>query len=305
MSTLERRYRLLLKVLPSWYRTDREEEMVGIFLESRAGEGYDDLDGEYGWPGWPETRSTLSLAVRTRFAADDAPAHAVTLGDVTRRIALLGLVAGVMWSGAFVASIVFGLVHGFEAVRVTPWTVVELAPVAALAALAFGWRTLAKAFVALQVCGGLVGLSLSLSQGGALQWATQASFLLPSWLALACLCLGFHREARLPSVKPWLVAGAVAGVVGAVATWFQVGLVLPMALALVVLLVRRWRDPVTTWAVAAGSAVLLPEANFMVVVMQDPRSVYVAAIVLLTAGTLVPLVAAMVRRASVPGFRRP
>lgn len=307
MNQLERRYRLLLKVLPSWYRADREEEMVGIFLESRVGEGYDGLDGEYGWPGWPEARSTLGLAVRTRFAAGDAPTHAVTLGDVTRRVALLGLMAGVLWSGAFAASAALRLLDD-TAVALMPWSVLDLAPVGALVALVLRRRGVAKAFAALMVGVGLVALAFNLSDGGVLNWATQASFLLPSWVTLACLCLGYHREARTPVSMSWLVAGALALVAGAAVTWFGVAQaqVLGLAAALMLLGVVRWRDPVTTWAVAACSVVLLPQANLMYAVMPDVFGwPYVPAIALLTAGTLLPLFAAVVRRASVPGFRRP
>ncbi|MDU0295217.1 hypothetical protein NUG22_38985, partial [Saccharothrix longispora] len=62
VARLERRYRSLLRVLPRWYRVEREEEMVGIFLADRG----DGLDLEYGWPGWGEAAATAGLAVRVR-----------------------------------------------------------------------------------------------------------------------------------------------------------------------------------------------------------------------------------------------
>ncbi|MFD1151834.1 hypothetical protein, partial [Saccharothrix hoggarensis] len=85
-SNLERRYRALLGVLPAWYRREREEEMVGIFLAGRG----DDLDLEHGWPGWGEAWATWALAVRVRFAADRRA------GDVMRLIALAGLLGHVV-----------------------------------------------------------------------------------------------------------------------------------------------------------------------------------------------------------------
>ncbi len=62
-------------MLPKWYRQDREEEMVGMFLAERT----DDLDQEHGWPGWGETFAMLGLAVRTR-------------GEVVSTLGVLGLV---------------------------------------------------------------------------------------------------------------------------------------------------------------------------------------------------------------------
>ena len=47
ISQLEHRYRSLLRVLPRWYRAEREEEMVGTFMADRD----DDLrDRAHGRP---------------------------------------------------------------------------------------------------------------------------------------------------------------------------------------------------------------------------------------------------------------
>jgi hypothetical protein len=101
MSPLERRYRGLLRALPSWYRAHREDEMVTTFLAGRR----DRDDRELGWPGWPETRAVLSLAVTTRIAVRQGPPRAVALGCILRRAALLGLVALVPRSVAGLADL--------------------------------------------------------------------------------------------------------------------------------------------------------------------------------------------------------
>src|SRR5439155_23788308 len=89
MTRLERRYRRLLRLLPGWYRADREDEMVATFLADRD----DDLGLEYGWPGWREAWAVAVLAVRIRQRAD-APPRSAMIGDALRLVALGGLLAG-------------------------------------------------------------------------------------------------------------------------------------------------------------------------------------------------------------------
>ncbi|RDI32075.1 hypothetical protein [Lentzea flaviverrucosa] len=209
---LERRYRTLLRVLPRWYRRDREEEMVGIFLTERD----DDLDLEHSWPGWGETWAVLGLAVRTHLAAGAAltsvPAKVVWRGEVVRALGMLGLLLGLYYATSAVVQ-VFTLFGGPEAVPW--WRVLELAPFVAFPALLSGRRTLAK------VAAGAPALLsvVALGQPGpaVLMWTV---FQLPSLVTFACLCLGFHREAPVPPAGRllWWGGGAVTlGVVGGVA----------------------------------------------------------------------------------------
>ncbi|MDX8055041.1 hypothetical protein SK571_37195 [Lentzea sp. BCCO 10_0798] len=214
MRNLERRYRTLLKVLPRWYRRDREEEMVGIFLAERD----DDLDLEHSWPGWGETWSVLGLAVRTHLAAGaaltSAPAKVVWRGEVVRALGMLGLLLGLYYATSAVVQ-VFTLFGGPYAAGVAWWRVLELAPFVAFPALLSGRRTLAK------VAAGAPALLsvVALGQPGpaALMWTV---FQLPSLVTFACLCLGFHRDAPVPPARRllWWGGGAVVlGVVGGVA----------------------------------------------------------------------------------------
>src|SRR5262245_51027711 len=87
-SPLEERYRRLLRVLPRWYRAHREDEMVTTFMAGRR----DPDDRDLGWPGWPETRAVLALALSTRVAARHGSPRAMALGRILRLTALLGLV---------------------------------------------------------------------------------------------------------------------------------------------------------------------------------------------------------------------
>ncbi|MGH3910939.1 MAG: hypothetical protein ACRDRM_08905, partial [Pseudonocardiaceae bacterium] len=88
MSRLETRYRALLRLLPGWYRSQREAEMVATFLE-----GTQEIDLEYAWPGWSETARVVALAVRLRLCAPDAPARSLAWRQAARLVAVLGLLA--------------------------------------------------------------------------------------------------------------------------------------------------------------------------------------------------------------------
>jgi PadR family transcriptional regulator, regulatory protein PadR len=65
-SDLERRYRRVLRLLPGWYRKQREEDMVAAFLDSwlTGDPEADEYISEAAGPGWAETASVAGLAVR-------------------------------------------------------------------------------------------------------------------------------------------------------------------------------------------------------------------------------------------------
>ncbi|MDX8030511.1 hypothetical protein SK803_09830 [Lentzea sp. BCCO 10_0856] len=225
MSNLERRYRVLLKVLPRWYREDREEEMAGIFLAGRA----DDLELEHGWPGWGETRAVLGLAVRTHLAAGagltGVPSRVMWRGEIVRALGMIGLLVGVFQAGASVRS-AFYATGNPELSRPAPeMLVINVLPIAAFVALLAGKRTLAKSMAFLAAVPGL--LLFGPQPGSWLLWQ------LPMLVTFACLCLGFHREAPTPPAGrlawwgggalllglvagPWLGTVALVGVLVAV-----------------------------------------------------------------------------------------
>jgi hypothetical protein len=207
VSNLERRYRALLGVLPGWYRRDREEEMVGIFLTERT----DELDLEHSWPGWGETGAILGLAVRTHLAAGAAltsvPAKVVWRGEVVRALGMLGLLLGVFYAAAAVVGI------AADPRGADWWRVLELGPLVAFGALLAGRRTFTKVAAGAPVLLTLVALA---RPEYAFAWSV---FHVPSWVTFACLCLGFHREAPTPPARRllWWGGGAVAlGVLGGV-----------------------------------------------------------------------------------------
>ncbi|MBB5802543.1 hypothetical protein F4560_002311 [Saccharothrix ecbatanensis] len=206
-SNLERRYRTLLRVLPAWYRAEREEEMVGIFFADRG----DDLDLEHGWPGWGEAAATLGLAVRVRFGVG-RPA-----GAVVRLLALTGLLGLlVVAAQSWTVSARFG----WAGDRPVWWY--DVLAVAAFAALVSGRRAAGR------VAGGLLGLAAlwpvvwTLAEVGAMGWP-HVLWQLPVWVTAVAVLLGFHREAP-PVPRVWWVMAPVALVVGAASVLFTPGL---------------------------------------------------------------------------------
>ncbi|MEU0881355.1 hypothetical protein ABZ345_22315 [Lentzea sp. NPDC005914] len=211
MSNLERRYRRLLKVLPRWYRADREEEMVGIFLADRT----DELDLEHSWPGWGETGAVLGLGVRTHLAAGAAltsvPAKVLWRGEVVRALGMFGLLLGVFFAGAAVTSLAVAYGNPEWAAEISWWRVLELGPIVAFAALLSGRRTLAKVAA-------LAPVLLAVASLGEYRYLLMwSAFQLPSLVTFVCLCLGFHREAPTPPARRvlWWGGGALLlGVLG-------------------------------------------------------------------------------------------
>ncbi len=292
MSKLEHRYRRLLKVLPKWYRHDREEEMVGLFLADRT----DDLDLEHSWPGWGETGAMLGLAVRTHLAAGSAitqaPTKAVWRGEVVRALGMIGLLLGVFYAGAAVTSLAVAFGNPEWAPMITRWRVLELGPVVAFVALLSGRRTLAKVAAAAPVLLTVVSLG---QPGYVLLWGM---FQLPHFVTFLCLCLGFHREAPTPPARrlAWWGGGALLlGLVGGVAT--GTGLVVIALLTMIVRVV----------AFVRGDVVLGRALSLFAVLQLAPIAFLfggeIAGIAIGLGVLLVLTAVAPVRRPSAQGFR--
>ncbi|MEU5697214.1 hypothetical protein AB0G50_35800, partial [Actinosynnema sp. NPDC020468] len=190
MSTLERRYRLLLRLLPAWYRREREEEMVALFLEDRGrGDGPDDLDLEYGRPGWGEAGATAALAVRTRFAADRATGHAARL------VGMAGLLGHLVLAAQGLAAAA-RLGEGWAA----PW--LDALALVAFAALPLGRFAVGRA---------AAWVSCAVVAAAAVQGppAMAVLFGVPALVTAVAVGVGFHREAPPPPRAGWCRAGAL------------------------------------------------------------------------------------------------
>ncbi|WP_199443125.1 hypothetical protein [Umezawaea beigongshangensis] len=289
-SNLETRYRRLLRALPRWYREEREEEMVALFLEERD----DSTDLEHGWPGWGETWATLGLAVRTRL--DGGGVRVLAPGAVVRLVALLGLV------GLSAEEVTAGVA---QAVRwALGWPLVPdrqphvgLLLAAALAALLAGRRGTAAVLAVVSALPGAWWFVSSAVQGDAARsTVTWALVSLPLWVTAACLVAGFHRDAPPPSRRTWTR--------GTAAVWLAGLALVPLELvtaasavrpvAVVALLVVAVAHLVTSrpggaWpsALTVCVLVLLPESVRVVLVAGVPdagvRAVAVGRVVALVA----------------------
>lgn len=83
---LEARYRAVLRLLPAYYRQEREEEMVEVYLWDVDRETQDQSRPTLG-----ETASIAALAVRTRLGAGGAPRGYALLGSALRHFALFAV----------------------------------------------------------------------------------------------------------------------------------------------------------------------------------------------------------------------
>ncbi|MET8758316.1 hypothetical protein [Lentzea sp. NPDC004782] len=269
MSKLERRYRRLLRVLPQWYRQDREEEMAAIFLAGRT--------DEHGRPGWGETGAVLGLAVRTHLAAGAAltgvPGKVMWRGEIVRALGMLGLLLGIFYAGASIANAVQSGVE-YSGSTVTWLRALDLAPVVAFLALLNGWRTPAKTAAAVAVVPGMINL-----------WPQHvwvwAVFQVPSLVTFVALCLGFHRDAPTPPMRRllWWGGGALAlGVVGGMAAGGGLLAIVLVAVALRVV------------AYVRGDAVFGRALSLFAVLLLVPIAFVLAGEGLVVGGLVVPTV---------------
>ncbi|GAA2805083.1 hypothetical protein [Saccharopolyspora taberi] len=267
---LEARYRLLLRLLPRWYRAEREEELVEVFMAAEAvREEPDDetgqFRGEYGWPDRAEVAAMVALAVRTRFGGVNAPAPARRWGDTVRLVALLGLLVQAAYSLMSVASIaVAGWVGPPQIAdylaRVTaPLTwgdwreavglLLQLLWIPAYLLLATGRRRAARLVTAVALLPSVVAvLSAVLQDGMMLRAALVGGCVV--WFSAACVFLGFHGDAPRPESRPWLIAlpAAALAIGGVVVAAILAGPAVTAAMG-------PWADG--SWALVLGGVGLL------------------------------------------------
>ncbi|GAA0945626.1 hypothetical protein [Nonomuraea longicatena] len=217
MNLLEQRYRFVLRLLPRWYRAEREEEMVTAYLEY-AGEPDDAVGAR---PPWGEVASIAGLSLRLRLGSR---ARVLAWGDTVRLIALIGLFIsaadGLSGLLSWAAVPLFGTDPDL-----TPQTLVVTAvsaiSVSAYVALVRGRVLLAK------VCATGVllhpvaeALTAFPAPGDA---PTPSGYLpaIPALVPVAALYLGYRKGRRAPHVPWWalplgaaLLTGLGLGITG-------------------------------------------------------------------------------------------
>jgi hypothetical protein len=265
MTRLETRYRRLLRLLPAWYRAEREQEMVEVFLDDRAARARDtgELDDEYGWPGWGEAAAVAGLAVRTRVGGPGDPPGPRATGAVVRAAGTGAVLLSAGGAGAtaiwWVVAALIGPSEAADnlAALVRPagagqWhdavlLVLGLCWLPAWTALSAGRLQLARILGILATVPPLSSIASALVDGAMTAAAlTLAAALMPVG-ALVLLRLGFHRDAPPPAVAhPWsLLAGVTVGLlafavlVPVTRTTFHPDAAVLLVAALAVLATRR------------------------------------------------------------------
>jgi hypothetical protein len=275
MSPLEERYRRLLRVLPRWYRAQREDEMVTTLLAGRR----DPDDRVLGRPGWAETRAVLGLAVTTRVAARHGTERALALGRILRLTAFLGLtttvpsaINGVADVGNFRLLPELGLVI-FSSGRL----LIDLLASASLVLLFTPFRRAARlTAVGALVLSAVTVLLASLPNSVWLEPVAPVALAMsyvPLWVAIGSMLVAFTREAPALPVRPWLiVATALAGLSVALTLGMRHGVISPGLGA------------VGLWAVLPGAAAFTVLRNRV-----SDLGTWASALAL-TAGAYIPLV---------------
>ncbi|ATY14101.1 hypothetical protein CU254_29550 [Amycolatopsis sp. AA4] len=207
----------MMRLLPRWYRADREDELVGALLDAREAGGGSLAEGR-------ELLALLGLGLRARLAAGAAaPARVVAFGDTVRLAALLGLLWGVM-KGA--VSLGHDLYDAFGYPRTSGlhaagldatlslytfpsaeqlWRDVALVAAAAvpLALLFAGRRRAARGVAGIVLVAGFAAFLYQYSFSFS---PDLLGYFVPQWLPLVFLIAGFHRDAPLPSARKWWLA---------------------------------------------------------------------------------------------------
>jgi hypothetical protein len=222
-SSLERRYRRVLRLLPGWYRDKWEEDMVAAFLDSwlTGDPEADEYITKAAGPSWAEIASVAALAARLYLAGQGVPRRhawgpasrravlAVTLVQATRGLDILVQTVWSRhlfgWLPAAPASIVAATPGGPWPPEV--WYLVAYAWIVAFVTLALRYYRTAQVIAALAIIPDLVQLLVGQFTGRFLQapvgpWAFWVLLNLAPVLAMTA----FHRNAPPAAPGRWLLA---------------------------------------------------------------------------------------------------
>lgn len=227
---LETRYRAVLRLLPAYYRREREEEMVETYLWDIDPETQDQSR-----PSLGEVASIVALAVRSRLGAGGAPRRYAVLGSAVRLFALFAVllqaasalvdrVLGLTWTSSRGGRQWDVFMDGFTghgvwagAGAVAQW-VLPLLWTIAYFALLHDRRRLAR----VSALGAALATLWPLADLWALDFAPSDSAYvvvaaLLAWSSALALCASHHRDAppaSLPAGTPGLVFAACCVLMG-------------------------------------------------------------------------------------------
>ena len=219
--SLEWRYRRVLRLLPGWYREQREEDMVAAFLDSwlTGDPEADEYISRAGGPSLAETASVAGLAARLYVTGAGAPRRHFAQGQAIRRAVLaVMLMHAVLGLDLLVRSAWSQRLLGLPAppanlVTATPggswltvYYLVNVAWIVVFVTLVLGHHRTAHIIAALAIVPDLVAL-VHAQRTGIMPapfgpWAFWVLLNLIPVLAMTA----FHRDAPPAARRPWLLA---------------------------------------------------------------------------------------------------
>ena len=217
MTTLERRYRRVLRLLPASYRQTWEEDMVATFLAGALPADPEDAEfmADYGRPDRSEVASVVRLAARLRLGGAGAPPRYAAWGEAVRRVALAGLLVHAVDALVGVGALLWLPQRFPELVApdrmVTAWTLLGLGWVVAYLALLDGHPRVARLCAGLSLLPTVIAAAVDLVATGGAYLASRFVWLVVAAVPVLALA-AFHRDAEPVRPRPWLVA-LPAGVV--------------------------------------------------------------------------------------------
>jgi hypothetical protein len=219
-SDLDMRYRRVLRLLPSWYRQQWEQDMVAALLDSwQTGDPEaDECISKVAGPGWAEVASVACLAVRLyvggpgtprRYAWGQAVRRAVLAVLLVHAVLAVDVLVFLVWSRRLVGWLPAppaSLVIAPGGIWDTVYYLVCLAWIAIFVTLALGRYRTARVLATLAIVPGLVALLQAQLTG-----IMPAPFGSWTWWVLvglgpALAMTAYHRSAPSVAPAPWLLA---------------------------------------------------------------------------------------------------
>jgi hypothetical protein len=211
VTTLERRYRRLLRLLPASYRRAWEDDMVATFLAGALPADPEDAEftADYGRPDRSEVASVVALAARLRLGGAGAPPRYAAWGAAMRRVALAGLLVHAIGALVGVAALLWMPLRFPELAAadrtVTAWTLLGLGWVVAYLAVLDGHWRVARLFAGLSLLPTAIAIAADLVATGGAYLASRCVWLLVAAVPVLALA-AFHRDAVPVRPRPWLIA---------------------------------------------------------------------------------------------------
>ncbi|TBL45041.1 hypothetical protein EYA84_01095 [Verrucosispora sp. SN26_14.1] len=221
MNRLEERYRRVLRLLPTAYRQEWEDDMVAAFLDSMDTGDPETAEylADYGRPSLSEVASIASLAVRLRLGGADASPRSYAWGQAVRLATLMTMLthAVMVTAGIGVTLWLTGKITWLPApasdwtpttsssVWLATWNLAGYAWLPAYLALVLGQRRVAQAVALIAVVPPAITTVVTQAAGDTPLTVSPWAMRLVDVLLLLGMT-AFHQGAPPVPRRPWLLA---------------------------------------------------------------------------------------------------